>query len=71
MYDGASVMNQNEKKGDSYRRVSLKKELVDAIEVFIHENKEYGYRSIANFVEDAIRRRSEQLKVIPVDLTAE
>lgn len=49
----------------------MKKELVDAIEVFIHENKEYGYRSIANFVEDAIRRRAEQLNAIPAEVIAE
>ena len=52
------------KKEDPYRRVSLKKELVDVIEVFIKEHPEFGYRSIASFVEDAIRRRAEQLRII-------
>lgn len=44
-----------------YRRVSLKKELVDVVEKFIRNNPEYGYRSIAEFVEDAVRRRGEQV----------
>ena len=47
----------------SFRRISLKKELVDEIENYIETHPEHGYRSIAQFIEDAIRRRAENLHV--------
>ena len=48
-----------------YRSVSLLKELVDAIEQFIKENPQASYKSIADFVVDAVRIRFEQLGVYP------
>lgn len=45
-----------------YRKISMKSELVDAVEKIINERLEYGYRSIAGFVEDATRRRLEELR---------
>ena len=47
-----------------YRKISLKKELCDEVEEFIREHPEFGYRSIAEFVEDAIRRRAEELGIL-------
>ena len=46
----------------TFRRISLKKELVDYVEEFIHDHPELGYRSIAQFVEDSMRRRAEELQ---------
>lgn len=57
-----SVMTAQQK----YRRVSLKKELVDTIEKFIKKHPEFGYRSIAQFVEDAIRERAEKIRILRV-----
>ena len=47
----------------AFRRISLKKELVDEIENYVLTHPEHGYRSIAQFIEDAIRRRAEDLHV--------
>jgi hypothetical protein len=51
--------------GGKYRGVSLSKELVEAIEGYIEENPQANYRSIADFVADAVRVRFEQLGVYP------
>ena len=48
-----------------FRNLSLKKEFLDSLEAFIDENPQHGYRSIAQFVEDASRRRFEELKTGP------
>lgn len=45
-----------------FRGTNLKKELVDAIEQFIMDHPEAGYKTIAEFVHDAVRRRVEQVK---------
>jgi hypothetical protein len=48
-----------------YRSLSLSKELVETIEDFIEENPQVSYKSIADFVADAVRIRFEQLGVYP------
>ena len=48
-----------------YRKISIKKEFADAIEKFINQHKKLGYRSIAQFLEDASRQRLEQLGGLP------
>ena len=40
---------------------------MDIIKQFIKDYPEYGYRSLTDFVEDAVRRRASELKVF--DLT--
>jgi hypothetical protein len=45
-----------------YRSISIKAEFADSLEVFIKNNPQYGYRSLAQFLEDASRRRLEELK---------
>ncbi|MEM2126682.1 MAG: hypothetical protein QXH67_00470 [Candidatus Bathyarchaeia archaeon] len=39
----------------------MKKELCDEVETYINQHPELGYRSIAEFAEDAMRRRGEEL----------
>lgn len=46
-----------------YTKPSLKKELLDKINKFINDYPEYGYRSLAQFIEDAVRRRADELNV--------
>jgi hypothetical protein len=46
-----------------YSKISLKKEFMNKIEQFIKEYPEHGYRSLAQFIEDAVRRRAEELRV--------
>lgn len=36
---------------------------MDKIQKFIEDYPEHGYRSLAQFVEDAVRRRADELKV--------
>jgi len=48
---------------DKYRGVTLQRELIDKIEQYIEDYPEQGYKSIADFVTDAIRRRAEELNV--------
>lgn len=50
---------------DKYRNVSIKTEFADEIEKFINANPRHGYRSIAQFLEDAARRRLEDLAKQP------
>jgi len=47
-----------------YRNISIKKELADIIEQFIESNPDFGFRSIAQFLEDAARERLEQIGAI-------
>ncbi|MDH5786747.1 MAG: hypothetical protein OEZ40_00445 [Candidatus Bathyarchaeota archaeon] len=46
----------------AYKNISIKSEFAEAIEQFIKENPQFGYRSIAAFLEDSSRRRLEELK---------
>lgn len=46
----------------SYRNISMKTELADAIEDYIKAHLELGYRSLAQFLEDSSRRRLEELR---------
>jgi len=48
---------------ERYRSISVKTELADFIEQYINANPQHGYRSISQFMEDATRRRLEELKV--------
>ena len=52
------------KQNDGFRGISIKKELIDAIEQLIETHPNAGYKNIAEFVTDAIRRRKEQLMKI-------
>jgi len=45
----------------SYRRVSLPSELIEKIEDMVKSGK-YGYKSIAEFVKEACRKRLEELQ---------
>ena len=56
---------------DKYRGVSLQRELVDKIEDYINSHPEAGYKSLAEFVTDAVRQRGEELKIFaPIVLPA-
>jgi hypothetical protein len=46
-----------------YSKISLKKEFMNKIEQFIREYPEHGYRSLAQFIEDAVRRRADELRI--------
>ena len=48
---------------DKYRGVTLQRELIDKVEQYIEDYPEQGYKSIADFVTDAVRRRAEELNV--------
>ncbi len=45
-----------------YTGVSIKEEFAQSVEDFIEEHPTLGYRSLAQFVEDAMRRRLEELQ---------
>lgn len=49
------------KMDEGFRGVSLKKELVDAVEQWIEDHPNAGYKNVAEFVHDAVRRRKEEL----------
>jgi hypothetical protein len=44
-----------------YRNISIKTEFANSIEQFIRANPQFGYRSLAQFLEDSSRRRLEEL----------
>jgi len=54
---------------EKYRGISLSKELVKTIEDYIEENPQASYKSIADFVVDALRIRFEQLGVYPGNIS--
>ena len=45
-----------------YRTVGLPSEMVDLIQRLIRENKALGFKSVGEFVKDAVRRRLEEIK---------
>ena len=47
-----------------YRGMSFQRELVDKIEEYIKTHPEMGYKSLADFVTDAIREKCEELKIL-------
>lgn len=49
-------------KKPDFKSVSIKEEFAESIDEFVKEHPELGYRSIAQFLEDASRRRLEELK---------
>ena len=51
---------------EKYRGITLQRELVDKIEQYISDYPEKGYKSIADFVTDAVRRRAEELQLFQV-----
>ncbi len=40
--------------------LSLNKDLMDIIEQFIKDYPEFGYRTLGQFTEDAVRRRADE-----------
>ena len=52
---------------DKYRGISLQKELVGTIENYIKAHPEMGYKSLADFVTDAIREKCEKLGIFTVE----
>ena len=52
---------------DKYRGISLQKELVGTIENYIKTHPEMGYKSLADFVTDAIREKCEKLGIFTVE----
>jgi hypothetical protein len=48
-----------------YRGVSLPKNLVDAVETYIKKNPTTAYKSLADFVIDAVRLRLQALGALP------
>jgi Arc/MetJ-type ribon-helix-helix transcriptional regulator len=49
---------------DKFRSISLTRELVDKIEEYIKNHPERGYKSLADFVTEAVRKRCEELKIL-------
>ena len=47
-----------------YRGLTLQRELIDTIEEYIKTHPERGYKSLADFVTDAVRQRCEELKIL-------
>lgn len=47
-----------------FRSVSLMSELIKAIEKFLEAHPESGYKTKAEFVCDAVRRRMEEVKEV-------
>ena len=49
---------------DKYRGISLQRELVNMIEQYIKNHPEAGYKSLADFVTEAVRKRCEELEIL-------
>lgn len=50
------------KKESGFAGVSLKKPLYDDIQQFIDEHKELGYKSVSDFIHEAVRLKIQSLK---------
>jgi hypothetical protein len=55
---------------DKYRGVSLQKDLVGTIENYVKAHPEMGYKSLADFVTDAIREKCEKLGIFTPETTS-
>jgi hypothetical protein len=49
---------------DKYRGVSLQRELINLIEEYIKAHPEMGYKSLVDFVTDAVREKCSELKIL-------
>jgi len=49
---------------DRFRGLSLQRELLDKIEEYINNHPETGYKSLADFVTDAVREKCIELKIL-------
>lgn len=49
-------------KTERFRGVSLKRELVNAVEQFIENHPNAGYKSISDFIHEAVRSRIQEVK---------
>ncbi|MGB9774829.1 MAG: ribbon-helix-helix domain-containing protein, partial [Bacteroidota bacterium] len=47
-----------------YRGVTLQRELLNQIEDYIKAHPEMGYKSIADFITDAVREKCFELKIL-------
>ena len=47
-----------------YRGVTLQRELLNLIEEYIKTHPEMGYKSLADFITDAVREKCEKLKIL-------
>jgi hypothetical protein len=48
--------------GDGWVTVRIKKPLLKRIRTFIDKNERFGYGTASSFIEDAIRRRLEEIE---------
>lgn len=46
---------------DQFRRVAIRRALIDAVEDFVEKNPQRGYKSIADFVQEAVRLRMDEV----------
>lgn len=46
---------------DNWRRVPIRRELYTSVEGVVTGREDLGYGSVARFVEDAVRRRVEEI----------
>ena len=53
---------------EKYRGISLQKELVGTIESYIKTHPEMGYKSLADFVTDAVRDKCEKLGIFTPEM---
>jgi len=63
-------MDQPEKESvssENFGRISIRKELLAEVDRIIEERKHLGYKSKADFVADAVRRRIEEIEKTPLD----
>ena len=52
----------------AYKNISVKNELAELIEEFVKNHPQFGYRSISQFMEDAARKRLEELRALGASL---
>ena len=66
---------EREKRGsnppeDQFRRVAIRRGLIDAVEDFVEKNPQAGYKSIADFVQEAVRLRVQEIRKLYNDLSS-
>ena len=47
---------------NGYRSIRLKNAMIEAIEKYIQEHPEMAYKSIADFISDAVREKMQELQ---------
>ena len=62
---------KNPSSEDQFRRVAIRRGLIDSVEDFVEKHPQTGYKSVADFVQEAVRLRIQEIrKLYEIELSS-